>query len=77
MEVLISTLVQTYEYNDFMLFQIVFILPLIYEKKKKKRKRKCERDGEREEKLLNAKMKWHLFCNEFCHNVWAPFSQRL
>lgn len=81
MVVLILTLVQTVEYNDFMLFQIVFLLPLIHAKKKKKKtpklnKEKHERWRERR-KLLNAKMKWHLFCTEFCHNVWAPFFQRL
>ena len=49
MVVLISTLVQTDEYNDFMLFQIVFLLPLIYAKKKKKEKENA-REMEREKK---------------------------
>ena len=48
MVVLISTLVQTDEYNDFMLFQIVFLLPLIYAKKKKEKEN--AREMEREKK---------------------------
>ena len=49
MVVLISTLVQTDEYNDFMLFQIVFLLPRIDAKKKKNEKENA-REMEREKK---------------------------
>lgn len=49
MVVLILTLVQTVEYNDFMLFQIVFLLPLIHAKKKtKKTKPKLNKENTRE-----------------------------
>lgn len=79
MVVLILTLVQTVEYNDFMLFQIVFLLPLIHAHTKKtqnKTKKTRERWRERR-KIVKRKDEMALFCTEFCHNVWAPFFQRL
>lgn len=47
MVALTLTLVQRIRYNDFILFQAVFVLPLIHVEKK----------------LLNMKLKLHLFCS--------------
>lgn len=55
MVVLILTLVQTVEYNDFMLFQIVFLLPLIHAKTKQNKTKKTRERWRKRRKIVKRR----------------------